>query len=66
MRGTDRGILVQLVEHGVVAILEHEVQLALAPEHLQQVHQVRMLQVLPHKRYKLHIKCLNLTYMKNI
>ena len=46
--GDPLGILLQLVEHGVVAELEHEVQLPLPPEHLDQVHKVRVLQVLQH------------------
>ena len=32
----------------MVAELEHEVQLPLPPEHLDQVHKVRVLQVLQH------------------
>lgn len=43
------GMAVQLVEDGVVAVLEHQVELALAPEHLHQVDQVGVLQLL-HKQ----------------
>lgn len=41
---------VQLVEHRVVAVLKHEVELPFASEHLDQVHQVGMFQLL--QRYK--------------
>lgn len=40
------GVLVQLVENGVVAVLKDQVQLPLPPEHLQQVHQVGVFQLL--------------------
>ena len=46
--GNSFRIFLQLVEHSVVAELEHEVQLPLPPEHLDQVHKVRVLQVLQH------------------
>lgn len=41
---------VQLVEHRVVTVLKHEVELPFAPEHLDQVHQVGVFQLL--QRYK--------------
>ncbi|KAJ8874410.1 hypothetical protein PR048_025259 [Dryococelus australis] len=48
---TSLWVLLQLRQHSVVAELEHEVQLALPPEHLQQVHQVRVLQPLRQPHY---------------
>ena len=46
--GDTLGVFLQLIEDGVVTKLEHEVQLPLPPEHLDQVHQVRVLEVLEH------------------
>lgn len=40
------GMPVQLVEHRVVAVLEHQVELPFAPEHLDQVHQIGVFQLL--------------------
>ena len=42
------GILFELVEHRPLAELEDEVQLLFPPEHLDQVDQVGVLQVLQH------------------
>ena len=41
-------VLLQLIEDSVVAELENEMQLPLPSKHLDQVHQVRVLQVLQH------------------
>jgi hypothetical protein len=41
-------MLLQLIKDGVVTELEDEVKLSLAPEHLNQIDQVRVLQVLQH------------------
>lgn len=43
------GVALQLVQDRVFTELEHQVQLPLPPEHLQQVHQVWVLQALQHK-----------------
>lgn len=43
---------VQLVEDRVVAVLEHEVELPLAPEHLDQIHQVGVFQLLQRNKTK--------------
>lgn len=43
---------VQLVEDRVVAVLEHEVELPLAPEHLDQIHQVGVFQLLQRNKEK--------------
>lgn len=40
------GVLVQLVEHRVVAVFEDQMQLPLPPEDFQQVHQVGVFQLL--------------------
>lgn len=42
--GTALRVLLEVVEHGAVAVLEHEVQLPVALEHLDQVHEVRVLE----------------------
>lgn len=44
-------MFLQLMQHCVVAVLEDEVQFALASEHLDQVHQVRVLQILSKTRF---------------
>lgn len=41
---------VQLVEHRVVAVLEHEVKLPLAAEHLDQIHQVGVFELLQRQK----------------
>ena len=43
---TPSGMAVQLAEHRVVAVLEDQVQLPFAPEHLDQIHQVGVFQLL--------------------
>lgn len=40
------GMAVQLVEDRVVAVLEHQVELPFAAEHLDQIHQVGVFQLL--------------------
>ena len=42
------GILLELVEHGPLAILKDEVKLLFSPKHLDKVDQIRVLQVLEH------------------
>ena len=42
------GTLVQIVEHRAVDELEHQVQVLLATEHLDQVHEVLVAQLLIH------------------
>lgn len=44
------GMAVQLVEHRVVAVLEHEVKLPLAAEHLDQIHQVGVFELLQRQK----------------
>lgn len=46
------GMAVQLVEDRVVAVLEHEVELPFAPEHLDQIHQVGVFQLLQRNKEK--------------
>lgn len=40
------GVAVQLGEHRVVAVLKHQVELPFAAEHLDQVHQVAVFELL--------------------
>jgi hypothetical protein len=40
---THSRVFLQLMQHGVVAVLEDQVQFALPTEHLNQVDQIRML-----------------------
>lgn len=46
-------VFLQLVEHGQVAVFEHEVQLLLAAEHFDEVHQIGVLELLAEGKIRL-------------
>jgi len=56
-RHTPSGMAVQLVEDGVIAVLEHQVKLPFASKHFHQIHQIGVFQLLHrHKSQNTNIR----------